>query len=108
MFCLRVMQQPSNQPQQPDGSPQLVSTASSGTHAPSRMSQMSQGWAPQQGSNTSDAKRFECPVCQKQHLLDLEALTVDKHLNDWVDPTSSISSQSTTTAAEPDFVAAVP
>lgn len=102
MFCLRVMQQPSNQPQQADGSPQLISNASSGTHAPSRMSQMSQGWAPQQGSNTSDAKRFECPVCQKQHLLDLEALTVDKHLNDWVDPTSSISSQSTTTAAEPD------
>jgi hypothetical protein len=63
---------------------------------------MSQGWAPQQGTScNSDAKRFECPVCQKQHLLDLEALTVDKHLNDWVDPTASISSQSTLTAEPP-------
>ena len=101
MFCLRVMQQPTAPP---PGSPPLGSSTSSGTQGqivPSRMSQMSQGWAPQQGNNSSDAKRFECPVCQKQHLLDLEALTVDKHLNDWVDPASSVSSQSTLTVAEP-------
>lgn len=102
MFCLRVMQQPTAP--QPDGGPQLGSSTSCGNQGPigpSKMSQMSQGWAPQQGNNSSDAKRFECPVCQKQHLLDLEALTVDKHLNDWVDPTSSVSSQSTLTVAEP-------
>ena len=102
MFCLRVMQQPAAPP--PGIPPPLGSSTSSGTLGqivPSRMSQMSQGWAPQQGCNSSDAKRFECPVCQKQHLLDLEALTVDKHLNDWVDPASSVSSQSTLTLADP-------
>eukprot|EP00892_Ulva_mutabilis_P009922 jgi/Ulvmu1/7301/UM035_0090.1 len=101
MYCLRALQaeqppasvmeaaqpQPGGQPAQP-----------SNHVGPSKMSQVSNGWAPQPDSQTMDAKSFHCPVCQSRHALDLEALNVDKHICAMTDTPSSISDVSTQSA----------
>lgn len=101
MFCLRALQaeQPPASvmeaaPAQPNGLP----VSSSNHVGPSKMSQVSNGWAPQPDSPTMDAKSFQCPVCQCSHALDLEALNVDKHICAMTDTASSISSVSTQSA----------
>lgn len=98
MFCLRALQA-----EQPPASvmdaaaSQPVGQPKSGSHhvGPSKMSQVSNGWAPQPGSKNLDAKSFQCPVCHCSHALDLEALNVDKHICAMADTPSSISSVST-------------
>lgn len=100
MFCLRALQ--AEQPPasvmeaaaaQPTGLPPSASHV-----GPSKMSQVSNGWAPQPDSRTMDAKSFQCPVCQCSHALDLEALNVDKHICAMTETPSSISSVSTQSA----------
>lgn len=101
MFCLRALQ--AQQPPasvmeaaetQPPGGP----TSASHHVGPSKMSQVSNGWAPQQDRQNMDAKSFQCPVCQSSHALDLEALNVDKHICAIADVPSSVSSVSTQSA----------
>lgn len=97
MFCLRALQAEQPPASVDADATQPVGQHKSGSHhvGPSKMSQVSNGWAPQPGSQNLDAKSFQCPVCHRSHALDLEALNVDKHICAMADTPSSVSSVST-------------